>query len=88
MRAPRVGYKDSLFIGRAVIQEIEAASMIGKGRVLGISRHEMHGQAWLFGTLLGVAQSRDIAPTSDLVCLSQMQHLPPIREQGWSLRCD
>ena len=38
----------------AVIQGIEAAQMIRKGQVLGITRHNLHGQAWVFGALLGV----------------------------------
>jgi len=33
----------------AVIQGIEAASMIRKGQRLGITRRNLHGQAWLFG---------------------------------------
>jgi transposase, IS6 family len=37
----------------AVIQGIEAAQMIRKGQVLGITRHNLHGQAWVFGALLG-----------------------------------
>jgi len=36
----------------AVIQGIEAAQMIRKGQVLGITRHNLHGQAWVFGALL------------------------------------
>ena len=39
----------------ALIQGIEAANIIRKGQVLGITRHDLHGQAWVFGTLLGVA---------------------------------
>jgi len=39
----------------AVIQGIEAAYMIRKGQGLGITRHNLHGQAWLFGRLLGAA---------------------------------
>jgi transposase-like protein len=35
-----------------VIQGIEAAQMIRKGQVLGITRHNLGGQAWVFGTLL------------------------------------
>lgn len=38
----------------AVIQGIEAAQMIRKGQVLGINRHNLHGQAWVFGALLHV----------------------------------
>jgi hypothetical protein len=38
----------------AVIQGIEAAHMIRKGQGLGITRRNPHGQAWLFGALLGV----------------------------------
>ena len=39
----------------AAIQGIEAAYMIRKGQGLGITRHNLHGQAWLFASLLGVA---------------------------------
>ena len=39
----------------AVIQGIEAAQMIRKGQVLGITRHNLHGQAWVFRALLGLA---------------------------------
>ena len=39
----------------AVIQGIAAANMIREGQVLGITRHNLHGQAWVFGPLLGVA---------------------------------
>jgi transposase-like protein len=39
----------------AVIQGIEAAQMIRKGQVLGITRHNQFGRAWVFGTLLAVA---------------------------------
>ena len=36
------------------IQGIEAAQMIRKGQVLGITRGNLHGQAWAFAALLGV----------------------------------
>jgi transposase, IS6 family len=39
----------------AVIQGIEAAHIIRKGQVLGITRQNLHGQAWVFRALLGVA---------------------------------
>jgi transposase-like protein len=39
----------------AVIQGIEAAQMIRKGQVLGITRRNLHGQAWVFRALLGLA---------------------------------
>ncbi len=39
----------------AVIRGIEAAQMIRKGQVLGITRQNLHGQAWVFGALLGLA---------------------------------
>jgi len=39
----------------AAIQGIEAANMIRKGQVLGITRCNLHGQAWLFGALLDAA---------------------------------
>jgi hypothetical protein len=38
----------------AVIQGIEAAYMIRKRQRLGITRRNLHGQAWLFIALLGV----------------------------------
>jgi transposase-like protein len=38
----------------AVVQGIEAVQMIRKRQVLGISRRSLHGQAWVFGTLLQV----------------------------------
>lgn len=50
MQGPRTGAT-----AWAVIQGIEAAQMIRKGQVLGITRHNLHGQAWVFGALLGVA---------------------------------
>ena len=37
-----------------VIQGIEAANMIRKGQVLGITRCNLYGQAWVFAALLGV----------------------------------
>src|SRR5215469_7707047 len=39
---------------RRVIQAVEAVHMIRKGQVLGITRHNLPGQAWVFATLLGV----------------------------------
>ena len=39
----------------AVIQGIEAAQMIRKGQVLGITRQNVYGQAWVFAALLGIA---------------------------------
>jgi transposase-like protein len=39
----------------AAIQGIEAPYMIKKGQVLGVTRRNMHGQAWLFGSLLVAA---------------------------------
>jgi hypothetical protein len=38
-----------------MIQGIEAAYMIRKGQGLGKTRHNLHGQAWLFGSLLDAA---------------------------------
>jgi transposase-like protein len=38
----------------AVIAGIEAVQMIRKGQVLGITRKNLHGQAWVFGALLGI----------------------------------
>ena len=39
----------------AVVQGIEAAQMIRKGQVLGITRRNLFGQAWVFRTLLDLA---------------------------------
>ena len=39
----------------AVIQGIEAAQIIRKGQVLGVTRSNLYGQAWVFRSLLGVA---------------------------------
>ena len=39
----------------AVIQGIEAAHMIRKGQVLGITRQNLYGQAWVLAALLEVA---------------------------------
>ena len=38
----------------AVITGIEAVQMIRKGQVLGITTFNLRGQAWVFGTLLGL----------------------------------
>jgi transposase-like protein len=38
----------------AVIQGIEAVQMIRKGQVLGITRRDLFGHAWVFGALLNV----------------------------------
>jgi len=38
----------------SIILGIEAVHMIRKGQVLGITRHNLHGQAWVFGALLGI----------------------------------
>ena len=38
----------------AVTAGIEAAQMICEGQVLGITRKNLHGQAWVFGALLGL----------------------------------
>ena len=50
MQGPRM-----LTTAWAVIQGIEATQMIRKGQVLGITRQNLHGQAWVFGALLGIA---------------------------------
>ena len=39
---------------RTLIQSIEAVHMIRKGQVLGITRHNLAGQAWVFAALLGI----------------------------------
>ena len=49
MQGPRTGVT-----AWAVIQGIEAAQMIRKGQVLGITRSNLYGQAWVFGALLGL----------------------------------
>ena len=49
MQGPRSGHT-----ARTLIQGIEAAHMIRKGQVLGITRNNLSGQAWVFGSLLGV----------------------------------
>jgi transposase, IS6 family len=49
MQGPR-----SLRTARTLIQGIEAAHMIRKGQVLGITRNNLAGQSWVFGALLGV----------------------------------
>jgi hypothetical protein len=36
----------------AVIQGIDAARMMRKGQVLGITRQNLYGHAWVFATLL------------------------------------
>jgi hypothetical protein len=38
-----------------LIQGIEAMQMIRKGYVLGITRQNLHGQAWVVGALLTAA---------------------------------
>jgi len=38
----------------AVIAGIEAVQMIRKGQVPGITKKNLHGQAWVFGSLLGL----------------------------------
>ena len=38
----------------AVIAGIEAVQMIRKGQVLGITKTNLHGQAWVFGALFGL----------------------------------
>ena len=59
----------------AVIQGIEAAYMIRKGQGLVITRHNLHGQAWLFGKR---ARSRLVAvfisKSPYLAFQRQMQH--------------
>ena len=49
MHGPR-----SLVTACAVLAGIEAVEMIRKGQVLGITKKELHGQAWVFGNLLGL----------------------------------
>jgi hypothetical protein len=39
---------------RPLLQGIEAVHMIRKGQVLGITRHNLLGHAWVFGALLGI----------------------------------
>lgn len=47
MQGPR-----SVVTARAVIQGIEAVNVIRKGQVLGITRQNLYGQAWVFGAAL------------------------------------
>ena len=49
MHGPR-----TLAAAGAVIAGIEVVQMIRKGQVLGITRKNLHGQAWVFGSLLGL----------------------------------
>ena len=49
MQGPR-----SLGTARRLIQAIEAVHLIRKGQVLGITRKNLFGQAWVFGALLGI----------------------------------
>jgi transposase, IS6 family len=37
-----------------LVQGVEAVHMIRKGQVLGITRNNLSGQAWIFGALLGI----------------------------------
>ena len=61
----------------AVIQGIEAAQMIRKGQVLRITRQNLHGQAWVFGALLAVAQMEVSTSANRTAPVSaQMQHIP------------
>jgi hypothetical protein len=60
----------------AVIQGIEAVQMIRKGQVLGISRHNRHGQAWVFRSLLGAACNADAANPSLFRRCAKMQRFP------------
>ena len=39
---------------RRLLQGIEAVHMIRKGQVLGITRNNLSGQAWVFGALPGI----------------------------------
>lgn len=43
----------SLATACAVLAGIEAVQMIRKGQVLGITKKNLHGQAWVFSNLLG-----------------------------------
>jgi hypothetical protein len=47
MQGPR-----TVATARAVIQGIEAVNMIRKGQVLGITRQNLYGQAWVLGAVL------------------------------------
>jgi hypothetical protein len=44
----------SLATACAVIAGIEAVQMIRKGQVLRINKKNLQGQAWVFGSLLGL----------------------------------
>ena len=49
MQGPR-----TLMTAASVIAGIEAVQMIRKGQVLGITKRNLQGQAWVFGSLLGL----------------------------------
>jgi transposase-like protein len=49
MQGPR-----TMLTASAVIAGIEAVQIIRKGQVLGITKKNLHGQAWIFGALLGL----------------------------------
>ena len=49
MQGPR-----SIPTARRLLQGIEAVHMIRKGQVLGITRDNLLGHAWVFGALLGI----------------------------------
>jgi hypothetical protein len=38
----------------AGIEAVQMIQMIRKGQVLGITKQNLHGQAWVFGSLLGL----------------------------------
>ena len=49
MHGPRI-----LATACAVIAGIETVQMIRKGQVLAITKKNLYGQAWVFGSLLGL----------------------------------
>jgi hypothetical protein len=49
MQGPR-----TITTAATVVAGIESVQMIRKGQVLGITRGNLHGQAWVFRALLGV----------------------------------
>ena len=56
-RRPRSLHGSQWALDVAVIRfdaVIEAAQIIRKGQVLGITRPNLHGQAWVFAALLGI----------------------------------
>jgi hypothetical protein len=52
--------------------------MTRKGQVLGITWHNLHGQAWVFGALLLKHQIHFLAPAPTVLGLPKLQHFLPV----------